>query len=159
VILGGYSSERHISVESGRNIYEKLASSDKYSPIPVFLTGNNEQHQLNRIPINLLLKDNADDIRDKIEHFGFHPVIEKIKSSAAESPNGFLQSIIFLSRRKFLTKNWQKKYRQFSLRFTGDREKTERCRNNWKNLVCLTTVQGFLPHKLLSTNTKRINCY
>jgi D-alanine-D-alanine ligase len=38
VILGGYSSERHISVESGRNIYEKLASSAKYEPIPVFLT-------------------------------------------------------------------------------------------------------------------------
>ncbi len=39
VIMGGYSSERHISVESGRNIYEKLASSAKYEPIPIFLTG------------------------------------------------------------------------------------------------------------------------
>jgi UDP-N-acetylmuramate--alanine ligase len=38
-VLGGYSSERHISVESGRNIYEKLASSEKYAPVPVFLTG------------------------------------------------------------------------------------------------------------------------
>ena len=28
VILGGYSSERHISVESGRNVYEKLSSSE-----------------------------------------------------------------------------------------------------------------------------------
>ncbi|GDX52574.1 hypothetical protein LBMAG27_16210 [Bacteroidota bacterium] len=79
VILGGYSTERHISVESGRNIFEKLASSDKYQPIPVFLTGNNEQHELYQIPINLLLKDNADDIREKIKHFSFHPVIEKIK--------------------------------------------------------------------------------
>ena len=32
VIFGGYSFERHISVESGRNIFEKLASSDKYEP-------------------------------------------------------------------------------------------------------------------------------
>ncbi|MCS7074855.1 MAG: D-alanine--D-alanine ligase, partial [Bacteroidia bacterium] len=37
VILGGWSSERHISVESGRNIYEKLNSSGKYLPIPLFL--------------------------------------------------------------------------------------------------------------------------
>lgn len=26
VLMGGYSSERHISVESGRNIFEKLNS-------------------------------------------------------------------------------------------------------------------------------------
>ncbi|HWZ22933.1 MAG TPA: hypothetical protein VNW06_09790, partial [Cytophagaceae bacterium] len=44
VIMGGFSSERHISVESGRNIYEKLASSTKYEPIPVFLTGSEESH-------------------------------------------------------------------------------------------------------------------
>ena len=37
VLMGGYSAERHISVESGRNVFEKLASSEKYHPIPVFL--------------------------------------------------------------------------------------------------------------------------
>jgi UDP-N-acetylmuramate--alanine ligase len=75
VIMGGYSSERHISVESGRNIYEKLASSEKYEPIPVFLQGNEQQHQLFRIPVNILLKDNADDIKEKIEHYQVHEVI------------------------------------------------------------------------------------
>jgi UDP-N-acetylmuramate--alanine ligase len=65
VILGGYSSERHISVESGRNVFEKLSSSEKYSPFPVFLTGNSQAHQLYKIPINLMLKDNADDIAKK----------------------------------------------------------------------------------------------
>ncbi len=84
VILGGYSFERHISVESGRNIYEKLSSSDKYDPIPVFLTGEDGNFQLYRLPINLLLKDNADDIRDKILHFRRHPVIEAIKGQCAE---------------------------------------------------------------------------
>lgn len=79
VILGGYSAERHISVESGRNIFEKLSSSDKYEPIPVFLTGSADAHEFYQIPINLLLKDNADDIRDKIKHFEKHPVIEAIK--------------------------------------------------------------------------------
>lgn len=78
VILGGYSSERHISVESGRNIYEKLSSSDKYSPIPVFLTGTAKEHRLFTIPVNVLLKDNADDIREKVDHYEVHPVVRMI---------------------------------------------------------------------------------
>lgn len=78
VVLGGYSSERHISVESGRNIFEKLASSEKYAPIPVFLTGSNEKHELFHIPINALLKDNADDIKDKINNWKIHPIINEI---------------------------------------------------------------------------------
>ncbi|CAN5556683.1 hypothetical protein BH11BAC2_BH11BAC2_04530 [soil metagenome] len=78
VILGGYSSERHISVESGRNIYEKLSSSEKYDPVPVFLTGSDSNHLLYTLPVNTLLKDNADDIREKIEHFHIHPVIQEI---------------------------------------------------------------------------------
>ncbi len=78
VILGGYSSERHISVESGRNIFEKLASSEKYAPIPVFLTGDNDNHLMYQIPINALLKDNADDIKDKINHWKIHPIINQI---------------------------------------------------------------------------------
>jgi UDP-N-acetylmuramate--alanine ligase len=78
VILGGYSSERHISVESGRNVFEKLASSGKYFPFPVFLTGNNKNHTLYKIPVNLLLKDNADDIREKAESYKVHPVIKNI---------------------------------------------------------------------------------
>lgn len=78
VILGGYSSERHISVESGRNIFEKLASSEKYSPIPVFLTGDNDNHLMFKIPINALLKDNADDIKDKVNNWKIHPVVKQI---------------------------------------------------------------------------------
>ncbi|MFZ7116585.1 MAG: D-alanine--D-alanine ligase family protein [Bacteroidota bacterium] len=78
VVMGGYSSERHISVESGRNIYEKLSSSSKYAPLPVFLTGNDMEHQLYHIPVNLMLKDNADDIREKAEHFSVHEVIKEI---------------------------------------------------------------------------------
>lgn len=81
VILGGYSSERHISVESGRNIYEKLASSAKYEPVPVFLLGNEKEYSLYTIPINVLLKDNADDIRDKILNYKIHPFIKKIQEN------------------------------------------------------------------------------
>jgi UDP-N-acetylmuramate--alanine ligase len=78
VILGGYSSERHISVESGRNVYEKLSSSDKYSPIPVFLTGSDDHHELYQIPVSLMLKDNADDIKEKAIHYSVHEVVKEI---------------------------------------------------------------------------------
>lgn len=84
VILGGYSSERHISVESGRNIYEKLASSSKYEPIPVFLTGNNEEHLMYQIPVNILLKDNADDIKDKVDNYKIHDLVKEIISECAD---------------------------------------------------------------------------
>ncbi len=83
VILGGYSSERHISVDSGRNIYEKLASSAKYEPIPVFLTGNHDEHIMYQIPINMLLKDNADDIKDKIENYKTHELVKQIIDECA----------------------------------------------------------------------------
>ncbi|GAA3995046.1 hypothetical protein GCM10022408_01790 [Hymenobacter fastidiosus] len=86
VIMGGYSSERHISVESGRNIYEKLSSSIKYEPVPVFLTGNSQEFRLYVLPINVMLKDNADDIREKIEHaeagHALHPVLARIRREA-----------------------------------------------------------------------------
>lgn len=78
VFMGGYSTERHISVESGRNIYEKLASSSKYQPFPVFVTGDEKAHTLHVIPINVMLKDNADDIREKVFHFKRAAVVEKI---------------------------------------------------------------------------------
>ncbi len=79
VIMGGFSSERHISVESGRNIYEKLSSSTKYEPIPIFLTGSEENHELYVIPVNAMLKDNADDIKEKISHKeDKHPTIRQI---------------------------------------------------------------------------------
>jgi D-alanine-D-alanine ligase len=80
VIFGGYSSERHISVESGRNVYEKLSSSSVFEPVPVFLSGNDQQNELYTIPINLMLKDNADDILEKIQHYSIHPIIDQVIS-------------------------------------------------------------------------------
>ncbi|HRI00738.1 MAG TPA: D-alanine--D-alanine ligase [Saprospiraceae bacterium] len=84
VILGGYSFERHISVESGRNIYEKLSSSEKYEAFPVFLYGKQGAYSLFKIPINLMLKDNADDIKEKIGHFSQHPLLSEIRQQAQE---------------------------------------------------------------------------
>lgn len=78
VIFGGYSSERHISVESGRNVFEKLSSTTEYHCIPIFLTKENEQIRLFQVPISLLLKDNADDIADKLKQFKISPLIGEI---------------------------------------------------------------------------------
>ena len=91
VILGGYSFERHIAVESGRNIYEKLASSEEFRPVPLFLTrafspgnGNDRDgNALYQLPVNLLLKDNADDIRDKLRKPEEHPVVAEIRAACA----------------------------------------------------------------------------
>lgn len=83
VFFGGYSSERHISVESGRNVFEKLSSSGKYETIPIFLTkDSNDQIRFYKVPINILLKDNADDIKEKIENFKIVPVVNKIIEEA-----------------------------------------------------------------------------
>ncbi|MFL5728209.1 MAG: D-alanine--D-alanine ligase, partial [Cytophagaceae bacterium] len=95
VIMGGFSSERHISVESGRNIYEKLASSAKYEPVPVFLTGDEHEHKLFVIPINIMLKDNADDIKEKVMHVEpKHPVIKNIIKEANEITNKYVTHAI-----------------------------------------------------------------
>jgi len=61
----------------------RISLQERIEPIPVFLTGSDEKHELYQIPINLLLKDNADDIRDKIYHYKEHPVIEAIKTECA----------------------------------------------------------------------------
>lgn len=84
VIMGGYSTERHISVESGRNVYEKLSSSEKYEPFPVFLRGDANTYSLFKIPVSILLKDNADDIKEKIDHYHIHPVIQKVINECHE---------------------------------------------------------------------------
>ncbi|MEQ9305903.1 MAG: D-alanine--D-alanine ligase, partial [Marinoscillum sp.] len=93
VIMGGFSSERHISVESGRNIFEKLSSSTKYLPIPVFLTGDEQAHKLYQLPINIMLKDNADDIKEKVTHVSeAHSVTLQVRQEAQSIINQFASS-------------------------------------------------------------------
>ncbi|MFN6943414.1 MAG: D-alanine--D-alanine ligase [Cytophagaceae bacterium] len=96
VIMGGFSSERHISVESGRNIYEKLSSSKKYEPIPVFLTGTEEEHELYVIPVNVMLKDNADDIKEKVKASSYekHPILKQIMNEAEGITKKYVNNII-----------------------------------------------------------------
>jgi UDP-N-acetylmuramate--alanine ligase len=93
VIMGGESSERHISVESGRNVFEKISSSGTMEPLPVFLTGTTQNHVLYQIPVNVLLKDNADDIREKAENYKVHPVTSKIMERCAEITEKYASSV------------------------------------------------------------------
>ncbi|MBU6325376.1 MAG: D-alanine--D-alanine ligase [Bacteroidetes bacterium] len=83
VVMGGYSFERHISVESGRNIYEKLSSSAEFEPLPVFLASGPDPLELYSLPISSMLKDNADDIREKLRHPQSHPALDSIRKACA----------------------------------------------------------------------------
>lgn len=109
IVLGGYSFERHISVESGRNVYEKLASSSKYEAIPIFLAANGDDFDLYQIPIHLLLKDNADDIRDNILDFKKHKITEKLKQQSASLIEKYRSNYTVLAPQK-LDKHQLKDY-------------------------------------------------
>ena len=67
VLLGGLSAERDVSLESGRNVVMKLFTSQKYTPVPIFVTGTVNDIQTFIIPIKLLLQDNADEIFRRIK--------------------------------------------------------------------------------------------
>lgn len=81
IIFGGASPERHISVESGRNIYERLAGSEKYEPIPLFLS---RQHQLYHIPVGLLLGHDADEVNLHISNPRHHRVMAEVRARCAD---------------------------------------------------------------------------
>lgn len=83
VLFGGNSFERHLSVQTGRNVYEKLASSTLYEPLPIFLYQKEATYELYELPLNLMLTDNADEIRAKIDTFQVHPVVQAIRQECA----------------------------------------------------------------------------
>lgn len=99
VFMGGYSTERHISVESGRNIYEKLASSEKYEPFPVFVSGNDDSHELYLLPIQVMLKDNADDIKEKVLHYYRAPIMNKIALECEDILGKYSSNSLFEPRK------------------------------------------------------------
>lgn len=99
VVMGGYSTERHISMESGRNIYEKLASSTEYEPFPVFVTGSDEEWNLYRLPVKMMLKDNADDVKKLVEHpRPLHPFIAHTIERASGITSRFSRNAFFNSQ-------------------------------------------------------------
>lgn len=64
VVLGGRSSEKEISLESGRNIYYNLDPS-KYQGVPIYMDSH---AHLWEIPLSLLVQNTTADIEAQLEH-------------------------------------------------------------------------------------------
>lgn len=64
VIVGGRSSEKEISLDSGRNIFYNLDPS-KYEGVPIFMDA---QGRLWEITLPLLVQNTTADIEDRLEH-------------------------------------------------------------------------------------------
>jgi len=64
VVLGGRSSEKEISLESGRNIFYNLDPS-KYEGVPIYMDG---QGRLWKITLALLVQNTTADIENRLEH-------------------------------------------------------------------------------------------
>jgi len=63
VIMGGISSEKEVSLESGRNIFSKM-DRRKYDPVAVFMDSTG---RLWEIPIKLLMRNSTRDIEEDLE--------------------------------------------------------------------------------------------
>jgi len=62
VIMGGVSSEKEVSLESGRNIFSKFDRS-KYEPIPIFM---DSEAAFWEIPLKLLMRNSTRDIEEDL---------------------------------------------------------------------------------------------
>lgn len=78
VILGGISSEREISLESGRNIYFNL-NPQKYEGIPIFLDSDGGFWV---IPLQLLVQNTTLDITERLEREATRIAYEELGSVA-----------------------------------------------------------------------------
>jgi D-alanine-D-alanine ligase len=76
VIMGGISSEKEVSLESGRNIFSKM-DRQKYDPIAVFM---DSRGGLWEIPIKLLMRNSTRDIEDDLEEEADRIPYEKLSS-------------------------------------------------------------------------------
>ncbi|MCT4697013.1 D-alanine--D-alanine ligase family protein [Candidatus Cardinium sp. TP] len=100
VLMGGFTPERHVSLESGRNVYSKLVASTQYEALPLFLSGDKGAYRIFILPAALLLKDNADDIHDAL----LHPtkfnrserLLTPIRKEAAALTSHYAKAAIFI---------------------------------------------------------------
>lgn len=78
VVMGGMSSEREISLESGRNIYFNL-NPQKYEGIPIFLDAEGRFWE---IPLQLLVQNTTVDITMRLQDGARRIAYEELKSVA-----------------------------------------------------------------------------
>lgn len=76
VILGGLSSEKEVSLESGRNIFAKM-DRRKYDPVAVFMDSRGGFWE---IPLKLLMRNSTRDIEMDLEEEGKRIPYEDLKS-------------------------------------------------------------------------------
>ncbi|MBA4397828.1 MAG: hypothetical protein C0394_10685 [Syntrophus sp. (in: bacteria)] len=62
VIMGGVSSEKEVSLESGRNIFSKF-DRGKYEPVPIFM---DSEAAFWEIPLKLLMRNSTRDIEEDL---------------------------------------------------------------------------------------------
>lgn len=75
IIMGGMSSEKEVSLESGRNIYNKIDRS-KYDPVPIFM---DSRASFWEIPIKLLMRNSTKDVEEDLEKEAKHIPYESLK--------------------------------------------------------------------------------
>jgi D-alanine-D-alanine ligase len=62
IIMGGLSSEKEVSLESGRNIFGKI-DRRRYDPVPIFM---DDRAALWEIPLKLLMRNSTRDIAEDL---------------------------------------------------------------------------------------------
>src|SRR4030042_6332308 len=63
ISMGGISSEKEVSLESGRNIFSKI-DRRRYDPVPIFMDC---RAALWEIPLKLLMRNSTSDIEDDLK--------------------------------------------------------------------------------------------
>jgi D-alanine-D-alanine ligase len=62
IIMGGLSSEKEVSLESGRNIFSKI-DRGKYDPVPIFM---DSRAAFWEIPVKLIMRNSTSDIEEDL---------------------------------------------------------------------------------------------
>lgn len=76
IIMGGLSSEKEVSLESGRNLFSKI-DRRKYAPVPIFM---DSRAALWEIPLKLLMRNSTRDIEEDLQQEAKPIPYESLKS-------------------------------------------------------------------------------
>jgi D-alanine-D-alanine ligase len=75
VIFGGMSSEKEVSLNSGRNVYDNM-DRETYEPVPVFMDGRG---RLWILPWQLISQNTTTDVEERLEKEAMPVPYEKLK--------------------------------------------------------------------------------
>jgi D-alanine-D-alanine ligase len=100
VIFGGFVRELEESLLTARQAFAKLAASGRHAPVLVVLSGSRDRHVLHRIPVNLLFKENLEDLK-KAMFADKHPLLAECVAQARaltrKYAGGFDEAVVRLS--------------------------------------------------------------